>query len=194
MEKPERILFHRFPILFVLRHRNLSRICIIIMMQAKLINDITDLAWLSRAFDSDIKRQVFDDVLKSWVTMEEIREKYGEDGENALKLFEKIHLVETRWTMKEGKAKKEYHAFYSAFHINVMSSVDVIREVFSIVLMDDENFRRIEEKIYEFVEKGELSREVERKFNLSPIQMKCIVKRSMKLEYKGMNIERFQEN
>jgi len=165
-----------------------------IMMQAKLINDITDFAWLSRAFDSDVKRQVFDDVSKTWVTIEDIEKKYGEDGKRALLFFEKIHLVETRWTMKEGKAKKEYHAFYTAFHINVMSSIDVIRDVFSIVLMNDDEFKQLEEKIYEFVGEGELSREVERKFNLSPVQMKCIVKRSMKLEYKGMRIERFGEN
>jgi len=164
------------------------------MMQAKLINDITDLAWLSRAFDNDIKRKVFEKVSKDWVTMEKIESEYGEEGKKALKFFEKIHLVETRWTMQEGKAKKEYHAFYSAFHINVMSSIDVVRDVFSIILMNDEEFKEIEEKIYEFIGEGELSREVERKFNLSPVQMKCIVKRSMKLEYKGMRIEPFSEN
>jgi len=164
------------------------------MMQAKLINDITDFAWLSRAFDTEVKRLVFDEVSKNWVTMEDISNKYGDEGKKALEFFEKIHLVETRWMMKEGKAKKEYHAFYSAFHINVMSSIDVIRDVFSIVLMDDEAFREIEQKIYDFVGEGELSREVERKFNLSPVQMKCIVKRSMRLEYKGMKIERFGEN
>lgn len=163
-------------------------------MQAKLINDITDIAWLSKAFDTDIKRHVFDDVTKEWITMEEVKKRYGNEGAKALKFFEKTRLVETRWMMKEGKAKKEYHAFYSSFHINVMSSIDVIRDVFSIVLMKDNEFKKIEEKIYDFIGEGELSREVERNFNLSPIQMKCIVKRSMKLEYKGMKIERFGES
>jgi len=166
------------------------------MMQAKLINDITDLSWLSRAFDSDIKKEVFNEVSKDWVTMEVIEEKYGEEGVNALKFFEKVRMVETRWTMSEnGKAKKEYHAFYSAFHINVMTSIDMIRDVFSIVLMDDKTFSEVEEKIYEFVgEDGELSREVEKEFNFTPVQMRCIVKRSRKLEYKGMKIERYQQN
>lgn len=166
------------------------------MMQAKLINDITDLSWLSRAFDSDIKKEVFNEVSKDWVTMEVIEEKYGEEGINALKFFEKVRMVETRWTMSEnGKAKKEYHAFYSAFHINVMTSIDMIRDVFSIVLMDDKTFAEVEEKIYEFVgEDGELSREVEKEFNFTPVQMRCIVKRSSKLEYKGMKIERYQQN
>lgn len=165
------------------------------MMQAKLINDITDLSWLSKAFDTDIKRQVFNEVSKDWKTMEEIEEKYGEDGKKALKFFEKVKMVETRWIMSEnGKAKKEYHAFYTAFHINVMTSIDVIRDVFSIVLMDDEKFKEIEEKIYERVgEEGELSREIERELSLSPVQMRCIVKRSEKLEYRGMKIERYEE-
>ena len=166
------------------------------MMQAKLINDITDLSWLSRAFDSDIKKEVFNEVSKDWVTMEVIKEKYGEEGVDALKFFEKVRMVETRWTMSEnGKAKKEYHAFYSAFHINVMTSIDMIRDVFSIVLMDDKTFAEVEDKIYEFVgEDGELSREVEKEFNFTPVQMRCIVKRSSKLEYKGMKIERYQQN
>jgi len=166
------------------------------MMQAKLINDITDLAWLSRAFDSDIKRQVFNEVSTNWVTMEVIKEKYGEEGVEALKFFEKVRMVETRWTMSEnGKAKKEYHAFYSAFHINVMTSIDMIRDVFSVVLMDDETFSEIEEKIYGFIgDDGELSREVEKEFSFTPVQMRCIVKRSSKLEYRGMKIERYKQN
>jgi len=166
------------------------------MMQAKLINDITDLAWLSRAFDSDIKRQVFNEVSANWVTMEVIKEKYGEEGVKALKFFEKVRMVETRWTMSEnGKAKKEYHAFYSAFHINVMTSIDMIRDVFSVVLMDDETFSEIEEKIYGFIgDDGELSREVEKEFSFTPVQMRCIVKRSSKLEYRGMKIERYKQN
>jgi|Deesub1362A_J573_1020465.scaffolds.fasta_scaffold04684_2 predicted DNA-binding ArsR family transcriptional regulator len=166
------------------------------MMQAKLINDITDLSWLSRAFDTEIKRQVFNEVSKDWITMEVIEEKYGEEGKKALKFFEKVRMVETRWTMSEdGKAKKEYHAFYSAFHINVMTSIDMIRDVFSVILMSDEEFAEIEKKIYDFIgDDGELSREVEKEFNFTPVQMRCIVKRSDKLEYRGMKIERLEEN
>ncbi len=166
------------------------------MMQAKLINDITDLSWLSRAFDSDVKINVFNDVSKDWITVEEIEERYGEDGVEALRFFEKVRMVDSRWTMTEnGKARKEYHAFYSSFHINVMTSIDMIRDVFSIVLMDDEEFDQVEKKIYEYIgDNGELSREVEKEFNFSPVQMRCIVKRSSRLEYRGMKIERIGEN
>ena len=71
-------------------------------------------------------------------------------------------------------------------------------ELYLKLVSSQKNFLAIlaprEEKIYDFIGEGELSREVERNFNLSPIQMKCIVKRSMKLEYKGMKIERFGES
>ncbi|HHO57294.1 MAG TPA: hypothetical protein ENJ70_01930 [Thermoplasmatales archaeon] len=166
------------------------------MMQAKLINDVTDLSWLSRAFDNDVKINVFNDVSTDWVTLEEIEERYGEEGVKALKFFEKIRMVDSRWTMSEnGKAKKEYHAFYSSFHIHVMTSIDMIRDVFSIILMDEKEFNEVEEKIYQYVgDNGELSREVEKEFNFSPVQMRCIVKRSHRLEYRGMKIERLTEN
>ena len=166
------------------------------MKQAKLINDVTDLSWLSRAFDKDVKGKVFNEVLEDWVTMENINQKYGEEGKKSLIFFEKVKLVETRWTMSEnGKAKKEYHAFYSAFHLNVMTSIDMIRDVFSIVLMGENDFKKTEERIYDLVtDEGELSREVERDLNFTPVQMRCIVKRSHKLEYRGMKIERFKEN
>lgn len=166
------------------------------MMQAKLINDITDLSWLSRAFDDDVKRQVFNVVSEAWVTLESIEEQLGEAGKSALMFFEKVKMVETRWTMSEdGKAKKEYHAFYTAFHVNVMTSIDMIRDVFSIVLVEDTEFKKLEQKIYKFIGiEGELSREVEKEFEFTPIQMRCIVKRSNKLEYRGMKIERFKEH
>ena len=92
--------------------------------------------------------------------------------------------------MEEGKARKEYHAFYASFHIKVISSVDMLRDVFSIALMGDEDFANLEKKILDMIGEGELSREIERQLSLSPVQMKCIVKRSMELEYKGMRIER----
>ena len=57
------------------------------MMQAKLINDITDLVWLMRAFDSEVKRNVFEEVCQDWKLLEDIEEKYGEEGKNALRFF-----------------------------------------------------------------------------------------------------------
>ncbi|MDD3493313.1 MAG: ArsR family transcriptional regulator [Candidatus Thermoplasmatota archaeon] len=160
------------------------------MAQAKLINDITDLVWLMRAFDSDVKRRVFEKVCEDWTLMDDIEGAFGEEGAAALSFFEKVKLVETRWGMDEGTAKKEYHAFYSSFHIKVISSVDMLQDVFSIALMDEETFQDLVDQVYEFVGSGELGREVERQFGLSSIQMKCLVKRSARLEYQGMKIIR----
>jgi predicted DNA-binding ArsR family transcriptional regulator len=163
------------------------------MAQAKLINDITDLVWLMRAFDSDVKRKVFEKVCEDWTVMEAIKKEFKGEGVAALTFFEKVKLVETRWGMVDGTAKKEYHAFYSSFHIKVISSVDMLQDVFSIALMDEESFQKLVEKVYRVVGNGELGREIERQFDLSSIQMKCIVKRSARLEYQGMKIKRVDE-
>jgi len=158
-----------------------------------LINDITDLVWLMRAFDSDVKRNVFEKVCEGWTVMETIKEEFGLEGVAAITFFEKVKLVETRWGMEGGTAKKEYHAFYSSFHIKVISSVDMLQDVFSIALMDETSFQNLVSQISEIVSNGELGREVERQFELSSIQMKCIVKRSARLEYQGMKIKRIDK-
>ena len=152
------------------------------MAQAKLINDITDLVWLMRAFNSDIKRNVFEKVCEGWTVMKNIEEEFGKAGVAALTFFEKVKLVETRWGMDDGTAKKEYHAFYSSFHIKVISSVDMLQDVFSIALMDETSFQNLADKIYKIVGSGELGREVERHFQLSFIQTTCILNRSTRLE------------
>ena len=161
------------------------------MAHAKLINEVTDLVWLLRGFDTDLKKKVFNEVLSEWKAVDEIQEKYGEEGVNALSFFEKIKLVETRWAMREGeKPKKEYRGNYNSFHIRIVSTIDKISDAFAVALLDDDKFNDIEHQIYDWVGDGKLGREVEIKFNLTPVKLKGIVKRSERLTYKGMRIEK----
>jgi predicted DNA-binding ArsR family transcriptional regulator len=59
-----------------------------------------------------------------------------------------------------------------------------------VALLDDEKFNEIEHKIYDWIGEGKLGREVEINFNLTPVKLKGIVKRSERLSYKGMRIEK----
>ena len=59
------------------------------MAQAKLINEVTDLVWLLRGFDTDLKKKVFQTVLSDWKTLDDIQDAFGDEGVNALKFFEK---------------------------------------------------------------------------------------------------------
>lgn len=160
-------------------------------MQAKLISEATDLVWVTRAFDSDLKREVFDEIKSKWLTMEEIEEKFGKDGVKALKFFEKVKMVETRWRMPDkGSPEKEYHAYYSSFSIRISCPIYKVSEAFSIAVMDDEAFKKIESEIYDWIGNGKISREVENHFGLSTTELDGIVKRSDILEYRGMRLER----
>jgi predicted DNA-binding ArsR family transcriptional regulator len=161
------------------------------MAHAKLINEVTDLVWLLRGFDSDLKKKVFNEILSEWKPVDFIMERFGDEGIEALAYFEKIKLVETRWAMPEDeKPKKEYRANYNSFHIRIVSTIDKISDAFAIALMDDKEFSEIEKKIYEWIGTGKMGREVEIQFNLSPVKLKGIVKRSERLVYRGMKIEK----
>ena len=164
-------------------------------MQAKLISEPTDLVWALRAFDSDLKKEVFKEIGSEWLTMEEIGEKFGSEGKKTLKFFEKVKMVETRWRMPDkGSPKKEYHAHYSTFSIRIFCPIYRLSEVFGIATMKDEEFQKIEEDIYDWIGDGELGREVEKHFGISTTELDGIVKRSNKLEYKGMRLERVKES
>ncbi|HEC89003.1 MAG TPA: hypothetical protein ENI44_00270, partial [Thermoplasmatales archaeon] len=93
------------------------------MLRTKVVNDSTDLVPLLRAFDDPIKKAVFKEIQSDWKAISEIREKYGEPGERALEFFDKMKLVETRWSTPEeginGKPQKKYRSFYSTFNINI---------------------------------------------------------------------------
>ena len=81
------------------------------MKRIKVINDPADMVALLRAMDSPVKKEIFQLTTNKWVTRKEIEELYGEEGSNALRFFEKMHLVETSWQIdSEFNKEKTYHS------------------------------------------------------------------------------------
>ena len=165
------------------------------MFRTKVVNDSTDLVSLLRAFDHPIKKAVFQEIQSDWKPLSEIVEKYGEYGAKALEYFDKMKLVETRWTTPEdginGKPQKKYRSYYSTFNINISCPVNEISEIFAIASLNDEEFEKIEKEIYEFIgENGKFSSTVAERFNLSLLALKSIAKRSDKFLIKGLKIVR----
>ena len=165
------------------------------MLRTKVVNDSTDLIPLLRAFDDPIKKAVFEEIQSDWKPVSEIREKYGIHGERALEFFDKMKLVETRWTTPEngvgGKPQKKYKSYYSTFNINISCPVNEISEIFTIASLDDKEFEKIEKEIYEFIGKeGKFSNTVAEHFNLSTLALKSIVKRSDIFSFKGLKLVR----
>ena len=123
----------------------------IIMMRTKVVNDSTDLVPLLRAFDNNTKKEVFNELLGEWRPLSEIKEKYGDDGEEALEYFDKMKLVETKWTTPDqgidGHPQKKYRSYYSAFNINISCPVNEISEIFTVASLNSKDFKGLENKI-----------------------------------------------
>ena len=165
------------------------------MMRTKVVNDSTELVPLLRAFDNKTKKDVFYEVLSDWRSLSEIKEKYGETGENALELFDKMKLVETKWTTPEeginGKPQKKYRSYYSSFNINISCPVNEISEIFNVASLSKNEFEKLESEIYEFVgEDGKFGNMVAENFSVSNLALKGVVKRSDKFCYKGLKLSR----
>ena len=165
------------------------------MMRTKVVNDSTDLVPLLRAFDNKTKKEVFNELLGEWKPLSEIKEKYGDNGEEALEYFDKMKLVETKWTTPEegiaGRPQKKYRSYYSAFNINISCPVNEISEIFTVASLNENEFGKLEDKIYDFVgNDGKFGNMVAENFRLSNLALKGLVKRSNKFCYKGLKLSR----
>ena len=167
------------------------------MIRTKVINDSADLVSIIRAFDTEVKKNVYNEILKDWTPLSVVKDKFGEKGEQALEFFDKMKLVETKWTTPEegidGKPQKLYRSFYSLFNINISCPVNEISEIFTVASLDCERFRKLENEIYEYIgENGKFGNDVAEHFNITTLALKGIVKRSDRLIFRGLRVERLK--
>lgn len=163
------------------------------MLRTKVVNDSTDLIPLIRAFDNPVKKAVFKEIQVEWKPLSEIKDKYGNNGEQALELFDQMKLVETKWTTSDegidGRPQKKYRSYYSAFNINISCPVNEISEIFTIASLQKEDFAELENEIAKFIgDDGKFSNSVAEEFNMTLLALKSIVKRSETLGFKGLKI------
>ena len=169
------------------------------MNRIKVVNDPSELVSAFRAVDTDLKREVFKEVAAGWRTGQEIEDKFGADGKLAIRLFNKMKLVETRWQQPpEGsgqKPVKAYHTYYSAFHINTSCSVFEISDVIAAAGMIDKDYKKIEKKILDMIgDEGMFAGDVAEELKISQTMLKSLVKRSAKFDYRGHRIEIHEED
>lgn len=160
------------------------------MERTKVIGDISELVPILRIVNTKTKIDVFNELVSGWKSLREIEEKYGEEGKEALMLFENIKLVDSKWQSGE-KPEKVYHSYYSSFHINASCPITEMGDVLATVMMSDDEFKKIEDKICELAgEKGTFVGDVASALNISQTMLKGIIRRSIKLEYRGHNVSR----
>ncbi|MCQ2069519.1 MAG: ArsR family transcriptional regulator [archaeon] len=166
------------------------------MSRIKVINEPSELVPMLRAVDTPVKRAVLKEVTLEWKTADEIEKKYGPEGRAATIFFEKMKLVETRWQSTGGNfPEKSYHSYYSSFNINAQWPVYEISDVLAAAMMGEEEYAEIEAKILEQVGKGgKFSGDVAEVLGLSSTMLKSLVRRSVKMDYRGHKIEILKEN
>lgn len=166
------------------------------MKRIKVINEPTELVPMLRALDSPIKRDVFNAVSQDWCTLNDIEEKFGDEGRIALEFFEKMRLVETMWqTTEDNTQEKAYHSYYMSFHINTSCPVQEISEILSVAVMPDKEFKKLEKSIIDLIgEDGMFAGDVSEQKDLSMTMLKSVVKRSDKLDYRGHRLELTTKN
>ncbi len=164
------------------------------MSRVKVIKDVTELVPILRAVSTNVKKNVYTDLAEGWQTEEDIEEKYGEEGKKTLKIFDNMDLVETRWQHTGRETKKAYHTYYSDVHIDASVPIEEISDVLYAAMLDDEKFEELEEEILESVKEGEtFANDISKKIGYSGTTLKGLVKRSVKLKYKGHRIEELKE-
>ncbi|HUT27976.1 MAG TPA: ArsR family transcriptional regulator [Methanomassiliicoccales archaeon] len=165
------------------------------MNKIKVINEPSELVSMLRAVDTPVKRDVLKDVTLEWKTSKEMEDKYGPEGKVALQFFEKMKLVETRWQPTVGnRPEKAYHTYYNSFHINASWPVYEISDVLYAAMMPDDDFDEIEKNIVEQVGKeGRFAGDVAENLGLTATMLRSLVKRSIKMDYRGHRLELVKE-
>ena len=165
------------------------------MHRIKVVNDVSDLVPILRAVDSPVKLKLVQRLGENWLTLDDVKREFGEDGVKALAFFEKLRLIDTRWVAREGRHQpdKSYHFYYSTINISTTSPLAEISEVLAIATMGLKEYSKFEQRIYEAVgTEGRFFSDVAEELGMSPTRLKALVKRSEKLEYRGHRIERFE--
>ena len=164
------------------------------MKRTKLINDPAELVALFRSVDSPDRRAVLARLAEGWTPTSELQEMFGEKAFSAITFFEKFKLVESQWEVRDGKPEKAYRTFYNAFQISTSLSFEETQELLTVVLMDEAVFEALEVKILEMVgEEGCFANDISRELELTSLQLKGLVKRSVMFDYKGHNIVLIKE-
>ena len=156
------------------------------MKRVKLINDPAELISLFRAIDTPARRAVLTTLAEGWTPLSQLMEAHGEEALDTIHYYEKFKLVESRWEVTDVRPEKAYRTFYNGFQISTSLTFDDARELLTVVLMSEEDFLEREARILELIgSKGLFTGDVAKEMELTPLQLKGLVRRSTKADFKG---------
>ncbi len=165
------------------------------MNRIKVVSELAELVPILRAVDTDVRREVFKEVSNDWRTANQVQEKYGTEGVEALHFFEKLKLVETKWqTSASASPEKAYHAFYGSFHINASAPVQEMSDILSVAMMPEPKYKKLEERLCKSVgEEGKFAGDLADELAVSQTMLRALVKRSSRLDFRGHRVQKFED-
>ncbi|WP_457549836.1 ArsR family transcriptional regulator [Archaeoglobus sp.] len=163
------------------------------MRRVKLINDVVDLVPILHMFSTTTYKNVYSALLDGWFTLSELRERFGEGVEEALKILKSAGMLEVRWRMPKdpaGKPEKEYHVTYTHMNASFYVSLIELNKVLEVIFMPEDEFEEVVRKVIDEIKAGRMSvQHISRDLKLEPIVVRAIAKRSLKLNLKGNIVE-----
>ncbi|MEM4701937.1 MAG: ArsR family transcriptional regulator [Archaeoglobaceae archaeon] len=161
--------------------------------RAKLVNDIVELIPIFQLLSTGTHRKVYSALLDEWLTLEELKNRFGDGFEETLKILKHAGMLEVKWRMPSdpgGKPEKEYHVSYTHISANFYVSLKDFNRILEIVFMPDDEVEKHVEKIIKEVQMGRNSvGHIMKVLNYDPLFIRAIVKRTLKLNLKGQLIE-----
>ncbi len=161
--------------------------------RAKLVNDIVELIPIFQLLSTEMHRKVYSALLDEWLTLEELKSRFGDGFEETLKILKHAGMLEVKWRMPSdpgGKPEKEYHVSYTHISANFYVSLKDFNRILEIVFMPDDEVEKHVERIIKEVQMGRNSvGHIMKVLNYDPLFIRAIVKRTLKLNLKGQLIE-----
>ncbi len=165
--------------------------------RAKLVNDIVELVPILQLFSTNLYKNVYETLLSEWLTFNELKDRFGEGVEEALKILKHAGMLEVKWRMPSdpaGKPEKEYHVSYTHISANFYAPLKDLNKILEVVFMPDDEFEEIVQKIINEVKAGRMSvQHISKSLGLDPIIIRAVAKKSLKLNLKGQLVELTKE-
>lgn len=159
------------------------------MVRVKVVNEASDLVGLLSAVDTPVKRDVFIALTTGWESEAAILNRFGDHGRSALSLLDKQDLLDSRWEPTAEGPKKLYHARYASFKIDTTAPMIELTEALGVAMMNPGEFGDKEKLLTTLAAGAGLNLiDAANRLSVSQTMVRSIVKRSSKLEMKGLRV------
>ncbi|AGK61000.1 transcriptional regulator, ArsR family [Archaeoglobus sulfaticallidus PM70-1] len=161
--------------------------------RAKLVNDIVELVPILQIFSTKTYREVYESLLEGWMTYNELRDRFGDSVDEALKILKHAGMLEVKWRMPKDPGdtpQKEYHVSYTHLSANFYTSLKDLNKILEVIFLSDDELEKIVSRIIEEINMGRMSvPHISRSLQLDPLFIRATAKKSLKLNIKGQLVE-----